>query len=151
MTNLSKSVCVSSFLISACLTLCFNSGCKPSQKKIEEKQAKLEQMAESTFNDIATLESEQKFAEAEELISAALKNDSFAAYRNRLLARKSELLTRQDKTSEAEDLLVSYLKSEPEVTQEALNDLFQFYNNNKQFDKSITLSGRIISSGGQHT
>ena len=146
MTKNSKPLCVSFFLIAVCIIFSLNSGCKPSEKRIKEQQAASEQIAENTFDKIAKLESEQKFAEAEKLVTSAMQDNSLAAHRDRLLSRKSELLTRQDKTSETEDLIISYLKKEPAITQNALNDLFHYYYNNKMFEKSIAFSDRILIS-----
>ncbi|MFO7936653.1 MAG: hypothetical protein R6V06_03495 [Kiritimatiellia bacterium] len=142
-----KPVCVSFFLTATCMILCLNSGCKPSAEKLARQQAESEQMLQDTLAEIAELEAEQKFTEAEKLITSALKNKSLASNRDYLLSRKSELLTRQNKLHEAEELILSYLKTDPSVTQNALNTLFHYYYNNKQFVKSIDFSKKLLDAG----
>ena len=146
MFNCYKTLCAVIVLVLACITLSLNSGCKPSQQKLEERQAKLEQIVEATFEQISQLESEQKSDEANELIAKALNNPDFESSKGRLIALKAGILIRENNVAKAEEMIMAELKSSPEVVGEALRALFYHYNSTKLFEQSMTLSGKILNS-----
>jgi len=127
-------------------TLSFLSGCKPSEKKIAEKQARIQQMADATFDKISQLESEQKLDEANLLIDKSLNDKDFVNFKDRLIALKTGIFIRSDKVTEAEEFILAELMSEPEVVKEALSALFYHFNSTKVFDQSIMFTGKILNS-----
>jgi len=130
----------------AALFLSFNSGCKPSEQRQAQKQAAIEQMVDTTFDQIAQLQAEQKFTEAERLITNSLANRNFLNFRERLMLLKTEHFLQQGGSAAAEEFILGVLPREPANIREALNALFAHYTGAKEFDKIIALSGRILSA-----
>lgn len=127
------------------ITLSFTSGCKPSEQKQVEKQAESEQMIEETFLQISQLQAEQKYDEADKLISKSLSNQDFANFKDHLTLLKTELLIQQDKLAEAEEIILTELAQDPLLINASLNALFTHYATTKSFDKSLALSSKILA------
>lgn len=146
MLNNTKHLYLFTILALAGMTLSFTSGCKPSEQKRAEKQAESEQMIESTFAQIYQLQSEQKFAEADKLISKSFSDRDFVDFKDRLTLLKTESLIQQDKYTEAEEIILSELPRNPMLVKESLNALFNHYTTTGAFDKSLALSSKILNA-----
>ncbi|MDD2600818.1 MAG: hypothetical protein PHO37_16620 [Kiritimatiellae bacterium] len=128
------------------MTLSFTPGCKPSEQKQAEQHAEIEQRLEATFSQIYQLQSEQKYAEADALITKSLSSRDFADFKDRLTLLKTELLIQQAKYAEAEEVILGELARSPTLVNDSLNALFAHYAATQSFDKSLALSGKILDA-----
>ncbi len=144
MSNYCKFFNLPAVLTLTCLIL--SSGCKPSEQKRAEQQAQTEQRIAATLDQIAQLQAEQKFTEAERLIAESLTSRDFRSFRDRLMLLKTEQLIQQDQAAAAEEFIMGALPNEPEIVRDALHTVFAHYAGAQAFERSIALCRRILSA-----
>ncbi|MFA7173763.1 MAG: hypothetical protein WC340_10170 [Kiritimatiellia bacterium] len=103
-------------------------------------------MREAIFLQISQLQSEQRYDEADKLISKSISNQDFADFKDHLTLLKTELLIQQGKLTEAEEIILAELARNPLLVNASLNALFTHYATTQSFDKSLALSAKILGT-----